>query len=154
MSRTASERTCRGKHHSIGERGGGARKGTDRVSLVWGARPQPVTPAKYSTTTTNIKYTTGRKENTHSLATKAVKGLTTAHNYNTRVGNKDSARLHGHNSTVGKTLKWETKDDSTRTGCPLGLLKTHQAARQETIAVLLQAVKCSTPLNLPLQGGG
>ena len=77
-----------------------------------------------------------------------------AHNYNTRARNKDSARLRGHNPTVGKTPKWEAKDNSTRTGCPLGLMKTHQAAQQETVAVLLQAVKCSTPLNLPPQGGG
>ena len=77
-----------------------------------------------------------------------------AHNYNTGTRNKDSARLHGHNPAAGKTPKWEAKDDSTRTGCPLGLTKTHQTARQETVAVLLQAVKSSTPPNLAPQRGG
>ena len=47
------------------------------------------------------------------MATKVVKGLTTAHNYNTRPRNKDSVRLRGHNPAAGKTLKWEAKDDST-----------------------------------------
>ena len=67
---------------------------------------------------------------------------------------KYSTRLRGHNLAVGKTPKWEAKDDSTQTGCLLRLTKTHQVARQETVAVLLQAVKCSTPPNLPPQGGG
>ena len=62
-----------------------------------------------------------------------------AQNYNTGARNKGSVRLHGHNPAAGKTPKWEAKDDSTGFGYPLGLMKTHQAARQETVAILLQA---------------
>ena len=72
---------------------------------------------------------TDRKENSHSLATNAVRRAQQAHNYNTGVRRESKARLCGHNPVAGKTPKWEAKDDSTWTGCPLGLTKTHQAAR-------------------------
>ena len=132
VSRTVSERTCRGNTRSRGKR----KRGKESKS----------------TTTISKNKATRRKGN--SLATNAVRRARQAHNYNAGVKRESKARLRGHNPTAGKTPKREAKDDMTRTGCPLGLTKTHQAARQETIAVLLQAVKRSTPPNLPLQRGG
>ena len=57
------------------------------------------------------------------------KGLTTAHNYNKGARSKDRARLRGYNPAAGKTPKRKARDDSTRTGCPLRLTKTHQETR-------------------------
>ena len=128
MSRTVSERTCRGNTRSRRKRK------QDKES-----KPQ--------LQQANIN-ATGRKGSSHSLVTDAVKRAQQAHHYNTG-GNE--ARLRGHNPAAGKTSKQEAKDDSTQTGYPLGLMKTHQAARQESAAVLLQAVRRSTPPNLPPQ---
>ena len=80
VSKIVSERTYRGNTKSRGKR----RRGKERNG--WSlpntrSSSTTCTPAKHSTTT--IIYTTGRKENTQSLATKTVKGLATAHNYNT-----------------------------------------------------------------------
>ena len=105
----SSRRGPVGGTREAGERGNGARR----------ASPQPQQ--------VKIK-ATGRKKSSHSLATKAVKRAQQAHRYNT---GESKARLCGHNPATGETPKWEAKDDSTRTDCPLELTKTHQAARRE-----------------------
>ena len=131
VSRTVLERTCRRNTRSRRKR----KRGKESES----------------TTTASKNNATGRKESRYSLATDAVKRAQQAHHYNT---GGSTARLHGHNPAAGKTPKREAKDNSTQTGCPLGLTKTHQAVRQENAAVLLQAVRRSTPPNLPPQRGG
>ena len=106
VSKTISERTYRGNTRSRGKR----KQGKE---------------SKSTTTASNIN-ATGRKESSHSLTTNVVKRAQQAHHYN---AGESKARLRGHNPVAGKTPKREAKDDSTQTGCPLGLTKTHQAAR-------------------------
>ena len=130
VSRIVSERTCRGNTRSRGKR----KRGKECKSTT--------------TTSENKSYWQKRKQSQSSYkgSKKGLVGPPLQHK-------GKGARLRGHNLATSKTPKREAKDNSTRTGCPLGLTKTHQAARQESSAVLLQAVR-STPPNLPPQRGG
>ena len=112
MSRIVSERTCRGNTRSRGKR----KRGKESKSTT--------------TTSENKSYWQKRKQSQSSYkgSKKGSVGPPLQHKGR-------GARLCGHNPAAGKTPKWEAKDNSTQTGCPLGLTKTHQAARQEAVAV-------------------
>ena len=99
---------------------GGTREAGERGSEARRVSPQPVTPAKHTQPQQQNINATGRKGNTHSLSTNAVKGLNKPTITTQEVKRENKARLRGHNSAAGKTPKWETKDYATRTGCPLG----------------------------------
>ena len=67
---------------------------------------------------------------------------------------KTVTKLQGHNPVAGKTPKWEAKDDAAQTGCPPADENSPSDTTGKRVAVILQAVKRSAPLDLPPQGGG
>ena len=77
MSRTVSERTCRGNTRSKGKE----KRGKESKS----------TPAKHTHPQQPNINATSRKGNTHSLAINAIRRAQPAHNYNT--GSKEKTKL-------------------------------------------------------------